>query len=68
MKTLAYKDLGDTRNILYHPRIDKYKKDLFDMNRHERNIDFLKEIKHVGNIAVYLIKGNKRRLLFVRGL
>ena len=66
MKSLAYKDLSNPRNIYYLPKTNKdiNKLSLFEPKRHKRNITLLGELEHVGNIGVYLIKGNKVRFLF----
>lgn len=67
MKTLAWKDLGDTREVYYTPLIGNEKHSLFSPSRHERNKKLLESIKHTGNISVYMLKGNKPpRLLFVK--
>jgi len=67
MKTLAYRDLADNRNIYYIPKISR-NFTLFEKTRHQRNMELLQSIKHTGNIAVYLLKGNKTRLLFTKKL
>ena len=67
MKTLAWRDLADTRNVFCIPKLNK-DFTLFEPKRHERNLKLLQELKHTGNIGVYLLKGNKARLLFTKGL
>ena len=68
MKTLAWRDLGDTRNIYYIPKITSRFDSLFRLKRHERNKLLLQDIRHTGNIGIYLLKGNKMRLLFTRDI
>ena len=68
MKTLAWKDRCDGRSGFYIPKISSYNQSLFEPKRHERNITLLESLKHTGNIDVYLLNGNKSRLLFSKGI
>ena len=68
MKTIGYRDLCDGSKIIriYNPLCNT---NLFNkQKRYERIREGLKNIASLGNIAVYLIKGNKYRLLFIKGL
>lgn len=57
MKTIAFRDIrGGT--------IHGYFKE--GQTRHERIKEALAELKHVGCIHVYLVKGNKIRKLFTK--
>jgi len=67
MKTLAWRDMGNPSNTFYIPKLNK-DMTLFEPKRNERNIKLLQELKHTGNIAVYLLKGNKTRFLFSKGI
>jgi len=67
MKTLAWRDLGDPRKIFYIPKASK-ELNIFEPKRHQRNLKLLESIRHTGNIEVYLLKGNKTRLLFTKGI
>ena len=54
MKTIAFRDnLGG--------KLHGYFKE--GQTRHERIKEALKELKHVGNITIYLVDGNKTRKL-----
>ena len=75
MRTLGIRDIADGNKKIYsyNPdlanKIDQ--KDCFDnqsfkIKKVDRIVNFFDEIKHSGNIAVYLIRGNKYRRLFVR--
>jgi hypothetical protein len=58
MKTIGYKDNATGRNGIIHCYFKQ------GQTRSERISEALKELKHVGNITVYLIKGKKVRPLF----
>jgi len=60
MKTIGYMDLVEKKIREYNP------KDFFHLcqTRHDRIKEGLRELKHMGNIAVFLINGNKTRYLF----
>jgi len=60
MKTIGYRDLVENKLRAFIPK-DKFP--LFPLKKNDRIKQGLKELKTVGNIAVYLIKGNKIRLL-----
>ena len=60
MKTIGYKDLATGKQGVINCYF------IEGQRRHERINKALAELKHVGNIAVYLIKGNKTRRLFIR--
>lgn len=55
MKTIAYKDNAGGQ-------IKGYFAD--GETRHQRIQNALKELKHMGNITIYLVNGNKCRKLF----
>ena len=57
MKTIAFRDNAGGS-------INGYFKD--GQTRHERISEALKELKHTGNITVFLVKGNKLRKLFTK--
>ena len=59
MKTIAYIDRGDGNK-----RMKVYSKT--SASRWERITEALKDLRHTGNILVYLINGNKRRLLLCK--
>ena len=61
MKTIGYYDKGQNRKGI----IKAYFK--AGQTRHERIESALTELQHMGNITVYLIKGNKTRKLFSKG-
>lgn len=69
MKTIGYRDLTDQRGIVYcYESPENSLSWLFNQKRHERISKALREIKHLGNCEVVLIKGNKTRHLFYRGI
>lgn len=58
MKTIAFQDIqGGILNGYFK----------IGEKRHERIINALKELKHTGRINVFLVDGNKQRLLFSKG-
>jgi len=61
MKTIAYIDLAN-KSTFYD-----FKGSPKD-NHHKRILEGLKELEHMGDIAIYLIKGNKYRLIKVNRL
>lgn len=68
MKTIAYEDKGNPGKLyLYNP---KEQADLFSPRplHATRLCNGLADIKHTGNINVYLVRGRKIRFLFSRGL
>lgn len=64
MKTIGVIDLVEKKMRVYHN--NQNDKTLFPQKRVTRMTEALADIRHQGNIAVYLVNGNKRRLLFVR--
>ena len=70
MKTIGILDRGDGRGIIRAYKLDegKRKDSLFQhgQTRIDRITEALNDIKHTGNIAVYLIQGNRTRFLFNR--
>lgn len=59
MKTIGYKDnAGGMINCYFKT----------GETRHERINNALIDLKHTGNITVYLIDGNKTRKLFRKGM
>ena len=63
MKTIGYLDRTEGKIIrAYHICKSGYNM----QSRNDRIIDALKELEHVGNIEVYLLKGKKQRLLFTK--
>lgn len=73
MKTIGYKDRIENKTIMGYTSNKPYDRleqlDLIPVKikKNKRIADGLKEIKGLGNIHVYLIKGNKTRYLFSRG-
>jgi len=61
MKTIGYRERVKCLKIIHC-----YFKT--GQTRHERINEALKELRHMGNINVYLIKGNKVRYLFSKGM
>ena len=69
MKTIAYRDLSGGGLKEWKSRIKWNQPELTDNPKHiNRIVDGLNDLKHTGNIAVYLIRGTKIRLLFKRYL
>jgi hypothetical protein len=62
MKTIGYKDNAGGMINCYFNRSNPTQK------RQDRVISALSELKHTGNITVYLIDGNKVRKLFRKGM
>jgi len=59
MKTLAYKDnAGGTIHGYF----------VEGQTRHERIKKAFEELRHTGNITIYLVKGNKLRKLIRKGM
>ena len=65
MKTIGYLDRTEGKTInAYHNC-----KPGFNMqSRIDRILEALEDLKHTGNIEVYLLNGNKQRLLFTKGI
>jgi len=58
MKTIAYKDLASgTMKVYDYPQGINY----HNQKRSERIVAALEDLRHTGNIGIYLIKGNKIR-------
>jgi hypothetical protein len=69
MKTIAFRDLAGGGFRIWNPKINYNQFELTDKpKRIDRRIDGLNDLKHTGNIAVYLVYGNKMRLLFKKYL
>jgi len=69
MKTIAIKDLVENKLRYYqHTEETRPQSILFRQKRWSRILEAIKDIKHTGNIAVYLVNGRKTRLLFIKGL
>lgn len=70
MKTIAYIDKADGNKVLRCFKLDDHKyhlDNLFMQKRLDRIKEALSELKGMGNIKIYLIDGNKSRLLTTRG-
>ena len=65
MKTIGYQDLMDFsgRIYLYNPK-DKNTNLFNNQNHHVRITEGLNDLKSMGNIIIYLIKGRKYRKIF----
>jgi hypothetical protein len=59
MKTIGFKDNAGGMITAYFKEGE---------TRHERIINALNDLKHTGNITVYLINGNKIKKLFRNGM
>ena len=68
MKTIGYLDRveGKTIKAFNSPNDSKNKLNIFNFKRINRIQEAFKELKNMGNIEVYLLQGNKQRLLFTR--
>jgi hypothetical protein len=66
MKTIGYIDKCDG-NKTVRGYVKKEERSLFQQKRGERIQEALKELKHLGNCHIVMIKGNKTRILFSRG-
>jgi hypothetical protein len=65
MKTIAFKDRtgGPIREY-----ISPKQNDIFERENHTTRINrALDELKHTGNINIYLVRGNKIRLILQKG-
>jgi len=58
MKTIGMMDLVERKIRFYNP------KNVHNQKRQDRIIEALKDIEHTGNIAVFYIRGNKKRFLW----
>ena len=70
MKTIAYIDKVEGKTLMAFKIINDNRNNLnlYSFKRINRIQEALKELKHMGNIDIYYIKGNKKRLLFSKGL
>ena len=71
MKTIGYIDRcngNKTLNIFKADNNQKHFDTLFNQKKYSRVFEALQDLKRVGNIKVYLINGNKKRLLFEKGI
>ena len=71
MKTICYRDIGDGNRTLRYFQPPQQKDDgnilpFFRQKRVERQVQALDELRHMGDIVVYLLQGKKLRRLFVR--
>lgn len=67
MKTIGYMDRAEGKTIfVYNPEHKQIQRSVFDLKAIDRIIQGLKELDHVGNIDIYLIKGNKFRKIATR--
>ena len=64
MKTIGYMDLAEGRTIHLFNTDRPWGSWLFMKKKNERIENAFKDLRHMGNIAVYLIKGRKYRLLY----
>ena len=62
MKTIMYYDRGDANKTLYGVKLSWLQK------KNDRIIQGMKELEHVGNIVIYLVRGRKFRKIATRGL
>lgn len=62
MKTIGFKDNAGGMTNCYFNKSNPMQP------RHERINEALRELKHTGNITIYLINGNKVRKLFRKGM
>ena len=63
MKTIAFRDLtgGPMREFVSRQQNDLFARE----NSRQRIENALRELKHVGNIAVYLVRGRKVRRISI---
>lgn len=64
MTTIGYMDRTEGKTIRLFCKQES--RDLYQQKRIDRIKEALSELKPVGNIVVYLIQGNKQRVIFVR--
>ena len=64
METIGFMDRVENKTIRLFYKNDS--ESLFRQKKADRIIEAMRELKHTGNIAVYLIKGNKQRFLFCK--
>jgi len=62
MKTIAYRDLAGGGFMRYFEKEDS--KTLFRQKKHERIKEALEDLKHTGNVAIYLVSKYKTRFLY----
>jgi hypothetical protein len=62
MKTIGYQDRAGG-SIHIYKNVSKP-----DQKRHERTMEALNELRHTGNINIYLIKGNRIRKIAKHGM
>jgi trehalose-6-phosphatase len=60
MKTIGFRDIAGGSIHLYKDKTND------QQPRHERIQAALQDLKHTGNIIVYLINGRKHRRLFIK--
>jgi hypothetical protein len=67
MKSIGYMDITEGRTInIFNPEYKQKQRSIFDLKRHERITEGLQELRHTGNIIIYLINGNKYRPILER--
>ena len=62
MKTIGFRDVAGGPVRLYENKSKPNQK------RHDRVRDALNDLRHTGNIVVYLINGRKYRCLYFKGM
>lgn len=73
MTTIGYIDNADGNRVLKGFKMDSFCRggqtvEMFAQKRTARIQEAFRELRHVGNITVYLINGSKKRKLFRRGM
>ena len=65
MKSIGIMDKVEGKIRIYH---STDKTSLFRQKRHERIAEAMEDIRYMGNINIYLINGNKYRLIQSKGM
>ncbi len=67
MKSIVIKDISSGLMFVYKPKYPA-QRSFFEQKRNERIQAALTELKHTGNIGIYLLNGNKLRLISVHNM
>ncbi len=62
MTSIAYQDKTSGLIYIYSPQYPA-QRNFFELKRNERILKAIKELKHMGNVRIYLHKKDKLRLI-----
>jgi hypothetical protein len=68
MKTIGYSDRCDGSGKIYIYTQGGTRYNLFNQKKNERIQAAFSDLKHLGNVFLYYVNGNKARLISVRNI